>query len=95
MIGFVLVIAVGLWSARWGREKKVSPLNAADDGIGFEKPQLHSDCIPRQPAIELEGSYPKEVPEIGANEIAAHEMLDPDRITPVQMPGESKGWKLD
>lgn len=87
----VLLFAASLWALRWRKKREANPFNGADDNRGFEKPQLHSECIPRQPAVELEGSYPKEVPEIGANEIAAHEMLDPDRITPIKMPGKSKG----
>ncbi|KAF4939285.1 hypothetical protein CGCF245_v003843 [Colletotrichum fructicola] len=83
---FMLLFAAGMWSLKRRRKRKVTPSDALDDKRGFEKPQLHSDCIPRLPAIELEGSYPEVIPEIGANEIAAQEMLSSELRSPVEMP---------
>ncbi|KAK1839407.1 hypothetical protein CCHR01_17965 [Colletotrichum chrysophilum] len=82
----VLFFAAGLWFLRRRRKQKAFRSNAVHDNRGYEKPQLHSDCIPRQPAIELEGSYPNAMPEIGANEVAAQELLSSELRSPVEIP---------
>lgn len=45
----------------------------------FEKAELHADDVPKSPPMELEGSYPTPVPEMGVNEVPAQEMLVPDK----------------
>ncbi|KAJ0166494.1 hypothetical protein CTA2_7113 [Colletotrichum tanaceti] len=73
----ILLVLAGLWFLRRRRRRGLdgSAAGVNDDGKeAFVKGQLHSDCVPRQPATELEGSYPATTPEMMANEIAAQEM---------------------
>ncbi|KAF6844522.1 glycoprotein X [Colletotrichum musicola] len=72
----------GIWFLRRRRRRRqrhmaVSLPTAAyeDDGKGkYEKAELHADAVPRSPPMELEGSYPDAVPEMGVNEVAAREL---------------------
>ncbi|KAK6225017.1 glycoprotein X [Colletotrichum tabaci] len=73
----ILLVLAGLWFLRRRRRQGLDRSAAGDNDDGkeeFLKAQLHSDCVPRQPATELEGSYPKTTPEIMTNEIAAQGM---------------------
>ncbi|GJC97286.1 Nonsense-mediated mRNA decay protein [Colletotrichum higginsianum IMI 349063] len=73
----ILLVLAGLWFLRRRRRQGLDRSAAGENDDGkeeFLKAQLHSDCVPRQPATELEGSYPKTTPEVMTNEIAAQEM---------------------
>lgn len=56
---------------------------------GYSKAQLHSDCVPHRPVMELEGSYPKLLPEMTANEVPAQELPNPHNRHVAEMPEKS------
>ncbi|OHF03462.1 hypothetical protein CORC01_01181 [Colletotrichum orchidophilum] len=52
----------------------------------YTKAELHSECLPRKPAVELEGSYSNPLPDMSKNEIAAQKMLSPHSRHVAEMP---------
>ncbi|OHX00622.1 putative solute binding protein, partial [Colletotrichum incanum] len=74
----ILLVLAGLWFLTRHRRQRFGPSAVGNNDNGkeeFLKAQIHSDIIPRQPALDLEGSYPKGVPEMSANEIPAQQIL--------------------
>ncbi|KAH6984656.1 hypothetical protein BKA56DRAFT_581370 [Ilyonectria sp. MPI-CAGE-AT-0026] len=76
----VLLAALFFWRRRRPKKNISPPEDPPQEEPKYEKAQLHSDCIPRGPQYELEGSVPP-VPslspamgEMTANEVAAQEM---------------------
>ncbi|EQB53185.1 hypothetical protein CGLO_07119 [Colletotrichum gloeosporioides Cg-14] len=87
-----VLLLLGAWwflRRRRSRKAKLSEATSDNDEIRkYEKAELHADGAPKVPPMELEGSYPMPVPEMGVNEIPAQEMLVPekDRQTVTEMP---------
>ncbi|KAK1478102.1 hypothetical protein CABS01_03404 [Colletotrichum abscissum] len=91
VITAIMLLLGALWFLRRRRHRAVDKEESMATGIaigtrgggygqgGYEKPQLHSDCIPRR--MELEGSYPNSpmspMSEMTANEVAAQELSVP------------------
>ncbi|GJC82767.1 hypothetical protein ColLi_05605 [Colletotrichum liriopes] len=77
----ILLVLAGLWflrrhrRQRFGRSAIGGNVNGKEE---FIKAQLQSESIPRQPATDLEGPYPKGMPEMSANEIPAQQVLFSD-----------------
>lgn len=72
----ILLALTCFWLIQRRRRKSSSPAvinNGADDK--YKKPALHADHVASGRSIEVEGSYPESVPEMGANEVPAQEML--------------------
>ncbi|WYZ45402.1 hypothetical protein EsH8_VIII_000718 [Colletotrichum jinshuiense] len=77
IITAIMLVLAGLWLLRRRRKQGLDRFavgNNEDAKEEFIRAQLHSDCVPRHIAMELEGSYPKAIPEMSANEIPAGEM---------------------
>ncbi|KZL67355.1 glycoprotein X [Colletotrichum tofieldiae] len=77
----ILLVLAGLWFLRRHRGQRFgrSAVGGNDNGKEeFIKAQLHSDSIPRHPATDFEGSYPKGMSEMSANEILAQQVLFSD-----------------
>ncbi|KAH7002231.1 hypothetical protein EDB80DRAFT_809169 [Ilyonectria destructans] len=82
----VVVVIIVLLAALffWRRQRPKKNISALEDPPQeepkYEKAQLHSDCIPRDPRCELEGSVPplsSQSPTVGEmtpNEVPAQEM---------------------
>ncbi|KAK1839408.1 glycoprotein X [Colletotrichum chrysophilum] len=91
VITAVLLLLAAWWFLRRRRSQK-GKLSEATGGSyevrKYEKGELHADDAPKVPPMELEGSYPTPVPEMGANEVPAQEMLVPekDRQMVTEMP---------
>ncbi|KXH31669.1 hypothetical protein CSIM01_08619 [Colletotrichum simmondsii] len=91
VITAIMLLLGALWFLRRRRHRVVDKEESMATGIAigtrgggygqeeYEKPQLHSDCIPRR--MELEGSYPNSpmspLSEMTANEVAAQELSVP------------------
>ncbi|KAK1540290.1 uncharacterized protein CCOS01_01604 [Colletotrichum costaricense] len=91
VITAIMLLLGALWFLRRRRHRAVDKEESMATGIAigtrgggygqgeYEKPQLHSDCIPRR--MELEGSYPNSpmspMSEMTANEVAAQELSVP------------------
>ncbi|KAH8683415.1 hypothetical protein BGZ61DRAFT_480474 [Ilyonectria robusta] len=76
----VLLAALFFWRRRRPKKNIGPPEDPPQEEPKYEKAQLHSDCIPRGPQYELEGSVPPvpsvspAIGEMTANEVAAQEM---------------------
>ncbi|KAK2032950.1 hypothetical protein LX32DRAFT_635810 [Colletotrichum zoysiae] len=73
----ILLVLAGLWFLRRRSRRALDRPVAEANGYGkeeFVKAQLHSDCILRGYAAELEGSWPKTMLEMSANEVSAPEL---------------------
>ncbi|KXH25157.1 hypothetical protein CNYM01_12984 [Colletotrichum nymphaeae SA-01] len=91
VITAIMLLLGALWFLRRRRHRLVDKEESMATGVAigtrgggysqeeYEKPQLHSDCIPRR--MELEGSYPSSpmspMSEMTANEVAAQELSVP------------------
>ncbi|KAK1731587.1 uncharacterized protein BDZ83DRAFT_164058 [Colletotrichum acutatum] len=91
VITAIMLLLGALWFLRRRRHRLIDKEESMATGIAigtrsggygqgeYEKPQLHSDCIPRR--MELEGSYPNSpmspMSEMTANEVAAQELSVP------------------
>ncbi|EXF83389.1 hypothetical protein CFIO01_11319 [Colletotrichum fioriniae PJ7] len=91
VITAIMLLLGALWFLRRRRHRVLDKEESMATGIAigtrgggygqgeYEKPQLHSDCIPRR--TELEGSYPNShvnpLSEMTANEVAAQELSVP------------------
>ncbi|KAK2780489.1 hypothetical protein CKAH01_00433 [Colletotrichum kahawae] len=87
-----ILLLLGAWwflRRRKSRKAKLSEATGDNDEVRkYEKAELHADGAPKVPPMELEGSYPTPVPEMGVNEVPAQEMLVPekDRRMVTEMP---------
>ncbi|KAH7161019.1 hypothetical protein EDB81DRAFT_755607 [Dactylonectria macrodidyma] len=78
----IFLSAFFFWRHHRSKKHANTPEDPPQAEPKYEKAQLHSDCIPRRPAYELEGSAPlatnlttsPAVAEMTANEVAAQEM---------------------
>ncbi|TDZ60607.1 Regulator of nonsense transcripts 1 [Colletotrichum trifolii] len=86
----VAFLVLGFWFLRRRRRRRKSGPETADgkyDGKGkYEKAELHANDVPPHPAMELEGSYPKPIPELSANGIAAGELFVSENRPVAEMP---------
>ncbi|KAK1701262.1 hypothetical protein BDP55DRAFT_15304 [Colletotrichum godetiae] len=96
VITAIMLVLGALWFLRRRRQRVVdkeesmaNDVSTGGTGRGgygqeeYEKPQLHSDCIPHRIIMELEGSYPisplpmSPASEMTANEVPAQELSVP------------------
>ncbi|KAK2060947.1 hypothetical protein LY76DRAFT_634345 [Colletotrichum caudatum] len=77
----ILLVLAGLWFLRRRSRRTLDPSVSEANGYGkevFVKAQLHSDCILRGYAAEIEGSWPGIMLEMSANEVSAQELTVSD-----------------
>ncbi|KAL6415741.1 hypothetical protein AUP68_02308 [Ilyonectria robusta] len=82
--GIILILLGTLffWRRYLPKRNASTPAGPQQEEVKYEKAQLHSDCVPRGPTYELQGSVPPSsspttspaVAEMTANEVAAQEM---------------------
>ncbi|KAH9235186.1 hypothetical protein K456DRAFT_1946412 [Colletotrichum gloeosporioides 23] len=89
----ILLVLICCWFVRRRRRENSSPPTVigqrADDK--HEKPELHANHVAREPPVEIGGSYPVPVPEMGANEVPAQEMLVSTTVAEMpEMPEKQK-----
>ncbi|KAL3304043.1 nonsense-mediated mrna decay protein, partial [Colletotrichum asianum] len=73
----ILLVLICFWFVRRRRRENLSLPTAIGHRANdkHEKPELHANHVAREPPVEIGGSYPVPVPEMGANEVSAQEML--------------------